>query len=58
MALAGTSLAKAILSLLACDWVVRPSHIYREANGVAGWLASRAFNIDWPGVHMKFFLVV
>lgn len=54
MALARASLAKAILSLLAHDWVVGPSHVYIEANGMADWLASQAFNMDWPGVQLLY----
>ena len=33
---------KAILELLSRDWEVRLSHVFREANGVADFMASLA----------------
>lgn len=48
LVLAGTSLVKVVLFVLARDWVVCPRHIYREANKVADWLANQAFTMDSP----------
>ncbi|MED6194815.1 hypothetical protein PIB30_032027 [Stylosanthes scabra] len=42
----GTILYHRISELLKKNWQVRISHIYREANGYADWLANHSLNYD------------